>query len=268
MIKSKVTQTTTQTVPRVVSRGNTAALRPSWKCGPTSPVISQNEVHIWRASLEAPWSWTLDEALSIEDHARADRFRFESDRRRFATARASLRLILSRYLNKKPKRIRLDAGVYGKPFLADEKSSLGLRFNMSHSNRLALIAIARDREVGVDLEFMRPDFATKDVAEHFFSKSETEVLASFPFELRTEAFFNCWTRKEAYIKARGEGLSCPLAAFDVSLAPDSPATLLNTRIDGDDASRWSLCELYPELGYAGALAVEGQISRLSLWDFC
>ena len=242
------------------------AERQSWQRGPVSPDLSLKDLHIWRVSLDAPWSWSFDEALSLDDRMRADRFRFESDRRRFCVARASLRLILARYLNAKPGRLQLDVGDYGKPFLADSKSSQGIRFNLSHSHRLALIAIARDREVGVDIEFMRPNFVTDDVVKHFFSCAEVEAFATISPAFKTQAFFNCWTRKEAYIKARGEGLSFPLDQFDVSLAPDAPATLLANRLDRADVSRWSFQGLFPAPQYAAALAVEGAFSRLLLWD--
>src|SRR5438105_9485830 len=132
---------------RVTSTQPTVADQQTWKSGPSTPAIWQNEVHIWRARLDGPWSWTFDEALSLDDRMRADRFRFESDRRRFCVARASLRLILGRYLKGKPGRLQFDFGDYCKPFLADSRTSRGVRFNLSHSHRLALIAIARDREV-------------------------------------------------------------------------------------------------------------------------
>src|SRR5438874_8863893 len=136
--------------------------RQSWQRAPVSPEISPNGLHIWRVSLEVPWSWNFDEALSLDDRIRADRFKFESDRRRFCVARASLRLILSRYLKTKPGRLQFETGEFGKPFFANEKLSGGLRFNLSHSHQLALIAITREREVGVDLEYMRSDFVTDE----------------------------------------------------------------------------------------------------------
>ena len=243
------------------------AERQSWQRGPVSPDLSLKDLHIWRVSLDAPWSWSFDEALSLDDRMRADRFRFESDRRRFCVARASLRLILARYLNAKPGRLQLDVGDYGKPFLADSKSSQGIRFNLSHSHRLALIAIVRDREVGVDIEFMRPNFVTDDVVKHFFSCAEVEAFATISPAFKTQAFFNCWTRKEAYIKARGEGLSCSLDEFDVSLAPGAPAELLDSRLDPKETSRWRLQDLFPAPGYAATVAIEGVFSRLALWDF-
>lgn len=241
-------------------------LRQTWLRGPAAPVIWPNEVHVWRARLNVPWSWTFDEALSLEDRARADRFRFESDRRKFCVARASLRLILGRYLKAKPGRLQIETGEYGKPYFPDQKASQGLRFNLSHSNQLALLAIARDREVGVDVEYVRPNFVTDEVAGHFFSPAEAEQLRALPFEFRAQSFFNCWTRKEAYIKARGEGLYCQLDQFDMTLAPGSTARLLNSRMDSKEVSRWSFEDLFPEPGYAATLAVERGFSRLVLWD--
>ena len=245
-----------------------AAMAPAqvWKMGPTAPVIWPNEVHVWRARLDVPWSWTFDEALTLDDRARADRFRFESDRRRFCVARASLRLILARYLKSKPGRLQIELGEYGKPYFVDAKATQGLRFNLSHSHELALMAISRDREVGVDVEYVRADFVTDEVATHFFSAAEVEEFRSVPKELKTQSFFNCWTRKEAYIKARGEGLHCPLDQFDVSVTPGAPAMLLNSRIESDEARRWRLEELTPAQGYAATLAVENDFSRLVLWD--
>ena len=238
----------------------------TWMRGPDAPVIWPNEVHVWRARLDAPWSWTLDEALSLEDRTRADRFRFESDRRKFCVARASLRLILGRYLKIRPGKLQIDTGDYGKPYFADAKASQGLRFNLSHSHQLALIAIARDREVGVDVEYVRGNFVTDEVAGHFFSPAEAEQLRALPAEVKTQSFFNCWTRKEAYIKARGEGLHCQLDQFDVSLTPGSPAMLLNNRLDTNEVTRWSFRDLFPAPGYASTLAIERGLSRLVLWD--
>lgn len=242
------------------------ACEQTWKQGPREPAIWPNEVHVWRARLDKAWSWTMDEALTLEDRARADRFRFESDRRRFCVARSSLRMILGRYLRTKPGRLQIELGDHGKPFFANAKATLGLRFNLSHSHQLALIAVTRDREIGVDLEYMRGDFVTDEVAEHFFSAGEVAQFRAVPAELKTQSFFNCWTRKEAYIKARGEGLYCPLDQFEVSLIPGQPARLLNSRVDSGEASRWSFQELQAGPGYAATLAVEGEPSRLVLWD--
>jgi 4'-phosphopantetheinyl transferase len=121
--------------------------------------------------------------------------------------------------------------------------------------------------VGIDLEYIRSDLAVEQIAERFFSRREIATLRALPIDLRTYAFFLCWTRKEAYIKARGEGLSLPLDQFDVSLIPGEPAALLNTQRDLYEVSRWSLQELTPAPGYAAALAVEGHGWHLACWQW-
>jgi 4'-phosphopantetheinyl transferase len=138
---------------------------------------------------------------------------------------------------------------------------------LSHSDGLVLYAITRGREVGVDVERLRPDFAVLEVAKKFFSRREVTALVALPENQWPKAFFNCWTRKEAYIKARGEGLTLPLDRFDVSLVPGEPAALLYTNDDPQEASRWSLQELVPESGYVAALAVEGHDWRLKCWQW-
>jgi 4'-phosphopantetheinyl transferase len=140
-----------------------------------------------------------------------------------------------------------------------------LRFNVSHSQGVALYALTRGREVGVDIEFVREDFARFDIAERFFSTREVSALRALPTEQHTAAFFDCWTRKEAYIKARGEGLSHPLHSFAVSLAPGETAALLWTDTDPQEAARWSLVGLFPGESYRAALAVEGEMPTLRCW---
>lgn len=138
---------------------------------------------------------------------------------------------------------------------------------MSHSHGLALCAVTRDREVGIDLEYIREDFASEETARHFFSPREIAMLCALPAAMRAEGFFNCWTRKEAYIKATGQGLSLPLRQFDVSLTPGEPASLLSTRENPQDASRWTLRELASGDGYVAATAVEGHGWALNCWQF-
>jgi 4'-phosphopantetheinyl transferase len=142
-----------------------------------------------------------------------------------------------------------------------------LSFNLTHSHQLALYAVTRRREIGVDLEYVRADFADEQIAERFFSPREVAALRTVPENLLKEAFFHCWTRKEAYVKAKGEGLSIPLDQFDVSLAPGEPALLLSTRDDPQEADRWSLQALFPGSGYVAALAVEGRTWRLKCWQW-
>lgn len=223
-----------------------------WPPGPVSAAITESEVDIWRVDLSGE---TPDLVLATDELNRAARFHFEADRKRFNTARASLRIVLSHYLNVGPETFEFQEAAYGKPFLANPRET-NLRFNLSHSRDVALIAVSRGREVGVDVEFMRPDFATEEVARHFFSQVEVAELAQVAPGLRTNAFFNCWTRKEAYIKARGEGLSLQLDSFDVSLNPGVPAAVLASRFDPADTTRWTMHELSPMSGYAAAIAIE------------
>jgi 4'-phosphopantetheinyl transferase len=251
---------------RVVGAAAREYFEAGWLLGPTAPTILCEEVHLWRIDLTR--AAAVDFAvLSDEELERAARFHFEKDRSRFKVARAALRTILARYASLLPDALEFSQNEYGKPFLTNPRAA-GLHFNLSHSKDVALLAVTREREVGIDVEFMRPDFATTEVAEYFFSSAEVATLAGVESRLRTRAFFNCWTRKEAYIKARGEGLSLALDSFDVSLKPGQPAALLNTRLAADDVSRWSLHELFPVAGYAAAVAVERRgPSRLHHFSF-
>jgi 4'-phosphopantetheinyl transferase len=158
----------------------------------------------------------LEQMLSHDEIARAERFHFERDRRRFVVGRGLLRAILGRYMGIESERLRFRYGEYGKPYLAEEYGGKALQFNVAHSQDMALYAIARDREVGVDIEYIRPFPNLMQIAEQFFSARENIALQAVPEHLKDEAFFTCWTRKEAYIKARGDGLSLPLDRFDVS----------------------------------------------------
>jgi len=239
----------------------------SWRSGPTAPAIWPNEVHVWKIYLKTPSLCDNREILSTDELVRASRFRFHTDSDRFIAARSSLRIILARYLRAQPMELRFGLNSFGKPHLTGSQDELGLRFNLSHSHDMALLAVARNRDVGVDIEYRRADFATDEIAARFFSRSERNQLGAIAPEYKTEAFFNCWTRKEAYIKARGEGLSFPLDEFDVAFAPGAPPALLGNRRDANEVSRWSFEELSPAEGYAAALTVEGNFSRLLLWDF-
>lgn len=233
--------------------------------------LSHEEVHVWRASLEQPpgVAARLRLTLSEDERERAARFHFERDRVRFVIARAALRDILGRYLDLPPGNLHFAYGPYGKPLLSPEfvpdSAGGGVDFNISHSHTLALVAVARGRALGVDIERVRADAAERQIAERFFSAQEVAALCALPDAQQPRAFFDCWTRKEAYIKARGEGLSFPLEEFDVSLQPDAPAALLCVRGDAGEAGRWSLRALDVEPGYAAALAVEGRGWLLRSW---
>lgn len=233
--------------------------------------LSSNDVHIWRAALDQPALCVekLAQTLSEEEHTRAERFHFQRDRRRFIVGRGVLRTTLALYLGTDPSQLKFCHGPYGKPHLAAPTYGAGdaLRFNLAHSHELALYAFTRGREIGVDLEYIRRALDVGQIAARFFSSGENAVLDALPTDQKQEAFFNCWTRKEAYIKAIGDGLAQPLHQFDVSLAPGKPARLLSVKGDPEEASRWSLKALIPAPDYVAALAVEGHGWELQCWQW-
>jgi len=204
----------------------------------------------------------ISACLSRDEWERAGRFRFALHRDRFRAARGWLRRILGSYLDVAPERVRLRYGRHGKPELGGALANSGLRFNVSHSEGLGLCALARDRDVGVDVERVKPLRDLEAVAEHFFSRRERSELQRLPEEALLPGFYACWTRKEAFIKATGEGLARPLHGFDVSVG--EPARLERVAGDPEEAGRWSVVELRPASGYAAALAVEGPLGRLSV----
>jgi 4'-phosphopantetheinyl transferase len=237
---------------------------PDWQPTAEVPALTAEVVHVWRISLEVVETTLarLRESLADDECRRADRFHFEKDRRHFTAGRGALRSLLAGYLRLRPEDVRFSYTSYGKPLLADEHRASGVRFNLAHSHGLALLAVTLGREVGVDLEHVRGNIEGEQLAERFFSPCEIADLFALPPELRREAFFRCWTRKEAYIKANGQGLSLPLDQFDVTLRPGEPAALVATRPDPDEGRRWSMRGLAPGEGFVGALAVEGHTWRL------
>ena len=215
------------------------------------------EVHIWSVNLDPPAERVeaLGRALAQDEWDRANRFRFDRHRRQYVVGRGALRALLSAYTGTRPELIRFTYGPRGKPFL---EGSGDLLFNLSNSDERALVGFVRGREIGMDIEYLKPMPDCEQIAERFFSESERVVLRGIPKESKEEAFFNCWTRKEAYLKAVGEGLAAPLDSFDVTLAPGEPPRMLTLRGDADAAARWWLehFRLSPE--YIGALALERQ----------
>lgn len=241
-----------------------------WDTPPARPTVGGDEVHLWRAHLKQPPGVlsSLRGWLSAGERERAARFHFDRDRERFVAARAALRDVLGRYLRVAPGLIQFAYGEHGKPGLGGESAASSLTFNLSHSRELALVAVARSKAVGVDVEFVREDFACAEVAARFFSPDECSALGALPPGAPyAEGFFNCWTRKEAYIKARGLGLSIPLDSFTVSLAPGETARLLRADDEEHGASRWSLLDVCAGEGYAAALAAEGTISAVGFWEW-
>jgi 4'-phosphopantetheinyl transferase len=213
-------------------------------------------VRVWTIALDRPDDEVarLGAVLAPDERRRAERFVFSRDRRRFTVARGALRMILGTYLGLEPGRMAFTYGPRGKPAVE------GVEFNLAHSHELALCAVAA-RPVGIDVEWRRPVEDVVSLARTAFSAREQEALFALPEMERLDAFFRCWTRKEAYLKARGDGLHLPLGGFDVSLERDD-ARLLASRIDPAEPGRWTFASFEPAPGYFGALAVEGD--RVSL----
>lgn len=228
------------------------------KLQPSYLDLSEGDVQLWLADQDQPPKLveSLRRTLSVDEIERASRFRFERDRLHFTVARGILRQMLGTLLEIDASRVRFRYSEYGKPSLSGEFDSSRLKFNISHSRGRLLMAFAIGREIGVDIEHIRPDLASYEIAERFFSASEVQRLRSLPSAFHTEAFFNCWTRKEAYIKAIGEGLSCPLDKFDVTLAPEEPARLLATRVQGLSADLWVMGTVDAGECYKAAMVAE------------
>ena len=237
-----------------------------WHEPPKEIRLHRDQVHVY--CLELDWLRSklqnIQALLSPDEMERAHRYHFEIDQRRFILRRGFLRQLLGAYLRIAPSQIRFSVNEYGKPAL-DSSLNAYLRFNLSFSEDLVLFAIAYEREVGVDVERVRSDFEIDAVARRFFSTLEQSFLRKLPHHHQAEAFFCGWTRKEAYLKAHGRGLSLPLDQFDVSLLPGEPAKLLATRHAPADVQRWRMLHLEPAPGYVAALVVEGGNWNASCW---
>jgi len=252
-----------------VRRSQAPANYEPWAATARPPALTGNEVHVWRATLARPAARVAElyALLSSEERNRAARFRFRRDQEQFIVARGVLRQLLGTYLDRPPADLTFAYSAYGKPALGGEAGPHPLRFNLAHSHALALYAFALGFEVGVDLEYIRADFGGERIAERFFSAREVTTLLTIDASSQTEAFFNCWTRKEAYIKALGEGLSHPLDSFTVSMRPGEPAALLSVEGGEGELTRWLLRELDAAPGYAAALVVERRDWELTCFEW-
>ncbi len=243
--------------------------------------LPPGQIHLWAVALDpAPAEVDrLGACLSADEWERARRFRFDQHRRQYVVGRGALRALLAAYAGgTTAAAVRFAYGPRGKPFLADPAAAAapaaapvpaapapagaatdsGLFFNLSNSHELALVGFVRGVEIGVDVEHEKPMPDLLQISERFFSASERETLARLPAEQRQRGFFNCWTRKEAYLKAVGEGLAAPLDSFDVTLAPGEAPRMLTLRGDAGQAARWRFHTFDPAAGYVGALTVEGR----------
>ena len=236
--------------------------RPEWPWRTDDTALSVDEVRIWRLNLDDAdaVAAVCGTALSPDERARGARFRDPVNQTRFTAVRGWLREVLSGYVDQSPADLRFRYGLQGKPALAS-LNPLDVRFNVSHSGGIALLAVGRGREIGVDVERARG--GKLRLAERFFSDDEVGRLRELAEDEQVNAFYRCWTRKEAFVKARGEGLSLPLNRFAVSLGPGEPPALRWVAEDRREATRWTVHDLPAIPGYAAALVVEGEIRSLA-----
>jgi 4'-phosphopantetheinyl transferase len=242
----------------------------TWKTPPDVLNLQSQHVDVWRIhlDLELDSVKSFESTLSEDELQRASNFHFDKDRDRYIIAHFSLRDILGRYLGTEPAQLEFSIDQYGKPSLLKHK----LEFNLSHSGSFALVAVTQSRIIGVDVERMREGISSLSIARQYFSPAEIAELETVPAEQKETAFFACWTRKEAFIKAKGLGLSLPLDSFDVSLTQDEPAILRAVRPQPQEAARWTLLSLDVAPRHAGAVAVEhadatNQDLEFRLWDW-
>ena len=235
-------------------------------CPEGGHLLPAGHIHVWHAIVDLPIAQLQvhQETLNPDELERAQRFKNSQHRQRFTAARGILRHILARYLRKAPRDIQFESGPFGKPLLQDPEGH-PLHFNVSHSRQLALYAISRDLEVGIDLEGDRDTLDYTGAAERICSPEEFAVFQNLPETKQRAAFFRCWTRKEAFVKALGKGFSFPLAHVKVSFAPDEPSRILS--VQGQSSEDWSLFDLSPGQGFWGALAVAGKPSLIRGWDY-
>jgi 4'-phosphopantetheinyl transferase len=235
-----------------------------WFPAPSGLELGEADLHLWRASLDCDASVLsrLQATLSPDEVARADRFVFPADRNRFVAARGILRELLGAYSRLPPAKLKFRYGNHGKPALDANTSDSALQFNLSHAGGLAIYAFSRGRELGVDVEQIRPQLAGDEIARRYFAPSEVAELQALPARLRPDAFFLCWTRKEAYVKAHGAGLSLPLDSFTVSLTPGP-----GVELQAADGARWSVESLEPGPGFAAAIVVERGGCKKSCWNW-
>jgi 4'-phosphopantetheinyl transferase len=222
------------------------------------PALDSRRVHLWHADPEERGSRLahLTSLLSADEGDRCARFHFERDRQDFAFARGMMRTVLAAYLRTDPRELRFRYSEHGKPALAPTDCETDLQFNLSHTQGAVLLGVCRGRGIGVDVERVREDFSPQDIAKRFFSISEQRALMSLPETEQRRAFFRCWTRKEAFLKARGHGLSFPLDGFDVSTGAGESEVRLTTRPDPAEAERWQILQATAPDGWAAAVAVE------------
>jgi len=238
----------------------------NWPPSPAELLLDPQAVHVWAVPLDLPPEGiaSLATVLSTNELERAEKFRFPHLRSRYVAARGSLRVLLGRYLQLDPAALEFSYSSRGKPTLKGQGAE-SLHFNLAHSHELALIAITRAAPVGVDVERIRPMRDADRIADRFFSTREAEAFRKVPAAEQDAAFFSLWTRKEAWLKATGDGISESLSKFEVTFLNDDEPRVVAIAGDSAAGAAWSLSALDPAGGFVGALALQCQGIRIQCW---
>ena len=234
----------------------TKPLECSWRVPREVPCLNERCVHVWCVAIDPPENRTsqLLEVLAADEREQAARMRIEHVRRRFVAHRAALRQLLGRYVNAAPETIRFDRGEHGKPSLASPWAASRIRFSATHSGGMALLALALDDDLGVDVEHIRPVPEYENLCRRYFATQEQEIFFGIPEAERPRAFFHAWTRKEAIMKALGTGISVGIDQVIVSLEPGAMPRAISIRGSTAAAAQWTLVELDPDAEYVAVLA--------------
>ena len=241
---------------------------PNWQKSPQRILIKEKETHLWYLRLERSDKERLylQNLLSIDELNRAKRFVFEKDQASFIVARGLLRKILGQYANSPPDVLKFSYNIYGKPFLTQNGTQSVFDFNISHSHNVALLGITRKSQIGVDVEKLNPDIAIPQIAESYFSKKEASLFRSLPKNKKVEGFFKCWTCKEAYIKAKGKGLSIPLDGFHVDFNSPGQPRLLKSNLYPKDVNKLDFYSFNIAESFAAAVVVDKYISNFKYYQ--
>ncbi len=258
------------TFHKSVSLAPESPIQLTWPQSSTPSELDDLDVHVWSFHLEvSPACLTrFGSWLSLDERERASRFHFEQHRNRYIAGRGWLRELLSAYLNVAPQNITFDYGTHGKPALSGQSAHGGLEFNLSHSDSIAVAGVTRARPLGLDIECVRPLADMGDLVKRFFSQRESSIFEQLQREQQLSVFFNLWTRKEAWLKATGQGISQYLKEVEVSFLPGENVRLLKLPEGFLPAHKWSLQDLDPGCGLKGALAVPVTEPRISRSHWC
>ncbi|WP_299767290.1 4'-phosphopantetheinyl transferase superfamily protein [uncultured Dokdonia sp.] len=228
--------------------------------------LPSDQLHLWSVckNMHEDRISTYWDILNATERERALKFRFQKDRSCFIIARGVLRMLLGNYLGIAPAHIEFQFGPNGKPYVIHSND---IKFNISHSGDTIILGFIKKHRIGVDVEYTKREVDVKKIAEHFFSEEEVRSLFALDQDYHTQAFYNCWTRKEAFIKAVGSGLAFPLDQFVVSLESTKEATLIDTKWDKEEKEKWMLHAIEPRKDYIGAVSVKGNVAGITSWSY-